>query len=306
MRIIFMGTPDIAAHALEALIQTKHDIVAVYTQADKPVGRKQILTPPPVKQVALAHNIEVVQPKTLKDENALETFKAFKPDIAVVVAYGRILPADFLNTPPHGCINLHVSLLPQYRGAAPIQWAVINGEIETGVSIMQLDEGLDTGPLYAVEKIPINPEQTAGELFEAVTEVGCKVLTKTIDSIQNGTATLTAQQGTPSLAPPLRKAMAEINFEQPAIAAFNLIRGCNPWPMAWFTYQGKRIKVLKATLLEDFARPGEIINTKPLTVSFARGSLILEQVVPEGSRPMSGTEWAAGKRFVVGEMLLGV
>ena len=176
MRVLFMGTPDIAAQCLEALYAAGHEICGVYTRRDKPVGRKQVLTAPPVKQVALAHGAPVFQPRTLRGGAEDDTIRALAPEIIVVVAYGCILPASVLQIPPHGCINLHVSLLPNYRGSAPVQWSVLNGDAETGVSIMQMDEGLDTGAVLSCEKIAIDPEETSGELFDRVAAVGARVL----------------------------------------------------------------------------------------------------------------------------------
>ena len=169
MRILFMGTPDIAAECLKALYAAGHDICAVYTRRDKPVGRKQVLTAPPVKEVALAHGTPVFQPRTLRDGSEDENIRALAPELIVVVAYGCILPKSVLEAPKYGCINLHVSLLPKYRGSAPVQWAVLNGDAETGVSIMQMDEGLDTGDVLCCEKIAIDPEETSGQLFDRVT-----------------------------------------------------------------------------------------------------------------------------------------
>lgn len=304
MNILFMGTPDIAAAALTAILEAGHTVCGVYTRADKPVGRKQVLTPPPVKQAALAHGLPVFQPKTLRD-GAAEEIRKLSPDLIVVVAYGRILPPEVLAIPPHGCINLHVSLLPQYRGAAPVQWAVINGDKETGVSIMYLNEGLDTGDILRVEPIAIGENETAGELFERITETGAKTLLAAIDEIAAGAAHAVPQDDAKAtLAPPLTKEMALFDFGRPARKLHDLIRGLNPWPAAYFRYGGKKVKVLR-TLCDDAAEgaPGEILCTKPLKVACAGGALTLLEVVPEGSRPMEGSAWAAGRRFSAGDRL---
>ena len=187
MRILFMGTPDIAAECLKALYAAGHDICAVYTRRDKPVGRKQVLTAPPVKEVALAHGTPVFQPRTLRDGSEDENIRALAPELIVVVAYGCILPKSVLEAPKYGCINLHVSLLPKYRGSAPVQWAVLNGDTETGVSIMQMDEGLDTGDVLVCEKMPVDPEETSGQLFDRVTAVGARVLCEVVPAIAAGT-----------------------------------------------------------------------------------------------------------------------
>ncbi|MBD5093194.1 MAG: methionyl-tRNA formyltransferase [Subdoligranulum sp.] len=304
MNILFMGTPDIAAAALTAILEAGHTVCGVYTRADKPVGRKQVLTPPPVKQAALAHGLPVFQPKTLRD-GAAEEIRKLSPDLIVVVAYGRILPPEVLAIPPRGCINLHVSLLPQYRGAAPVQWAVINGDKETGVSIMYLNEGLDTGDILRVEPIAIGENETAGELFERITETGAKTLLAAIDEIAAGAAHAVPQDDAKAtLAPPLTKEMALFDFGRPARKLHDLIRGLNPWPAAYFRYGGKKVKVLR-TLCDDAAEgaPGEILCTKPLKVACAGGALTLLEVVPEGSRPMEGSAWAAGRRFSAGDRL---
>lgn len=299
-----MGTPDIAAAALAALLEAGHTVCGAYTREDKPVGRRQALTPPPVKQVALAHGIPVFQPRTLRDGAAGE-IRALAPELIVVVAYGRLLPPEVLAVPPRGCVNLHVSLLPKYRGAAPVQWAVINGERETGVSIMYLDEGLDTGDILRVEPLAIGENETSGELFERVTALGARTLLAALDDIAAGTARAVPQDGArATLAPPLTKELAQFGFNRPARELHNLIRGLNPWPAAYFVHGGKKIKVLR-TLCDDGASgaPGEILSAKPLRVACATGALTLLEVVPEGSRPMEGAAWAAGRRFSAGESL---
>lgn len=194
MRILFMGTPDIAAECLKALYAAGHEICGVYTRRDKPVGRKQVLTAPPVKEVALEHGTPVFQPRTLRDGSEDTNIRALAPDLIVVVAYGCILPKSVLEAPKYGCINLHVSLLPKYRGSAPVQWAVLNGDTETGVSIMQMDEGLDTGDVLVCEKIAIGPEETSGELFDRVTAVGARVLCEAVPAMEAGTLQPQPQQ----------------------------------------------------------------------------------------------------------------
>ena len=225
MRILFMGTPDIAADCLKALYEAGHDICAVYTRRDKPVGRKQVLTAPPVKEVALAHGTPVFQPRTLRDGGEDENIRALAPELIVVVAYGCILPRSVLEAPKYGCINLHVSLLPKYRGSAPVQWAVLNGDAETGVSIMQMDEGLDTGDVLACEKIAIDPEETSGQLFDRVTAVGARVLCETLPAIAAGTLKAEPQaHENASVAPMLSKEMAEFKLTDSADHIHNCTR----------------------------------------------------------------------------------
>ena len=306
MRILFMGTPDIAAECLKALYAAGHDICGVYTRRDKPVGRKQVLTAPPVKEVALEHGTPVFQPRTLRDGGEDENIRTLAPELIVVVAYGCILPASVLSIPKHGCINLHVSLLPKYRGSAPVQWSVLNGDPETGVSIMQMDEGLDTGDVLRCEKIAIDPEETSGELFDRVTAVGARVLCQTIPAIEQGSLKPMAQDHAhATLAPMLSKEMAEFHLTDTAEHIHNWVRGMNPWPGAWFvTSGGKKLKVNQCRVAASAGEaPGTVLATKPLTVACGEGAVQLLQVVPEGKKPMEGTAFAAGLRLKTGDLL---
>ncbi len=306
MRILFMGTPDIAADSLAALLDAGHEVCAVFTRRDKPVGRKQILTAPPVKQLAQQHDIPVYQPRTLRDGSSDELIQQLAPDIIVVVAYGCIIPPQLLHTAKYGCINLHVSLLPKYRGSAPIQWAVLNGDAETGVSIMQLDEGLDTGDVLMVEPVAIDPEETSGELFDRVSAVGAKTLVDALAKIEAGQLTPVPQDHCKAtLAPPLSKDTARFAFTEDAAHIHNWVRGMNPWPTAWFEQDGKRIKVSECRLAENpqNAAPGTVLALKPLTVAAQNGAVALLSVTPEGGKPMAGTAWAAGRRLKTGDCL---
>ncbi len=304
MRILFMGTPDIAATCLEALYAAGHDICGVYTRRDKPVGRKQILTAPPVKVVAQAHETPVFQPATLRDGAQDANILALAPDIIVVVAYGCILPKQVLEMPQYGCINLHVSLLPKYRGSAPIQWAVLNGDPQTGVSIMQMDEGLDTGDVLLCKTLPIGENETSGALFERVTQIGAKALCEILPAIEQGEIVAMPQpaQGA-STAPMLSKALAEFNFGQDAANIHNWVRGMNPWPGAFVVLNEKKLKVSESRLVAGDAAPGTVLATKPLTIACKTGAVELLKVVPEGSKPMEGSAFAAGKRLKVGDVL---
>ena len=306
MRIVFMGTPDIAAACLEALYAAGHDICAVYTRRDKPVGRKQVLTPPPVKQVAQAHGTPVFQPRTLRDGGEDANLRALDPELIVVVAYGCILPQSVLDIPKFGCINLHVSLLPKYRGSAPVQWAVLNGDTETGVSIQQMDAGLDTGDVLVCEKVPIGPEETSGELFDRVTAVGAKVLCETLPRIAAGALTpMPKDHAAATLAHMLTKELAEFHFTDSAAHIHNWVRGMNPWPAAWFvTGGGRKVKVLESRLSDKSGgAPGQVLALKPLTVACGDGAVELLRVVPEGSKPMEGSAFAAGLRLKAGDTL---
>ena len=306
MRILFMGTPDIAADSLAALLGAGHEVCAVFTRRDKPVGRKQILTAPPVKQLAQSHDIPVYQPRTLRDGSSDALIEQLAPDIIVVVAYGCIIPPQLLHIAKYGCINLHVSLLPKYRGSAPIQWAVLNGDAETGVSIMQLDEGLDTGDVLMVEPVAIDPEETSGELFDRVSAVGAKTLVDALAKIEAGQLTPVPQDHSKAtLAPPLSKDTARFAFTEDAAHIHHWVSGMNPWPTAWFEQDGKHIKVSECRLAENpqNAAPGTVLALKPLTVAAQNGAVALLSVTPKGGKPMAGTAWAAGRRLKTGDCL---
>lgn len=306
MRILFMGTPDIAAESLAALLDAGHEVCGVFTRRDKPVGRKQILTAPPVKQLAVEHGLSVYQPRTLRDGSSDELIKELAPDIIVVVAYGCIIPPQLLHAAKYGCINLHVSLLPKYRGSAPIQWAVLNGDEGTGVTIMQLDEGVDTGDILMVEPVTIDPEETSGELFDRVSAVGAGTLVTALEKIEAGELTPRKQDNAAAtMAPPLTKDMAQFDFTQDAAHIHNWVRGMNPWPMAWFvTAGGKKVKVTECRVAASNGEaPGTVLSTKPLTVACADGAVQLLHVVPEGKKPMDGTSFAAGLRLKAGDTL---
>ena len=301
MRILFMGTPDIAAESLAALLAAGHEVCGVFTRRDKPVGRKQILTAPPVKQLAVEHGLPVYQPRTLRDGSSDDLIKELAPDIIVVVAYGCIIPPQLLHVAKYGCINLHVSMLPKYRGSAPI-----HGDAGTGVTIMQLDEGLDTGDILMVEPVAIDPEETSGSLFDRVSAVGARTLVTALEKIEAREFVPQKQDdAAATLAPPLTKDMARFDFTQDAAHIHNWVRGMNPWPMAWFEQDGKRIKVLECHLApnEQNAVPGTVLSLKPLTIAAAGGAVSLLTVTPEGGKPMAGTAWAAGRRLKVGDSL---
>ena len=270
------------------------------------MGRKQILTAPPVKQLAVEHGLSVYQPRTLRDGSSDDIIRELAPDVVVVVAYGCLIPPQLLHTAKYGCINLHVSLLPKYRGSAPIQWAVLNGDAETGVTIQQMAEGIDTGDILLVEPIDIDPEETSGELFDRVSAVGAKTLVTALEKIEAGALTPQKQDDTQaSKAPPLTKDMAQFDFTQDAAHIHNWVRGMNPWPVAWFAQDGKRIKVLESRLAENpqHAAPGTVLALKPLTIAAENGAVALLTVTPEGGKPMAGTAWAAGRRLKAGDSL---
>lgn len=306
MNVIFMGTPDFAVPCLEKLIEY-HNVTAVFSQPDKPVGRKQILTPPPVKQCANEHNIAVFQPKSLKDDEIAKQIEDMKADIIVVVAYGKILPKRILDAAKYGCINVHASLLPKYRGAAPIQWAVINGDKETGVTVMQMDEGLDTGDMLLVKKTDIGINETSEELFERLSIIGANALIEALDDIEKGRAKPTKQgEAKTSYAQKITKLLSPIDWNKSAFEVHNLVRGLQTWPCAQTKLNGKNIKIHK-TVLSDIkcAKAGEIIDSnKKLIVSCGDGKCVeILELQPDGKKRMDTKSFLAGNNVTVGALL---
>lgn len=303
MRILFMGTPDIAAVMLRALAR-EQEIVGVFCQPDKPVGRKAVITPPPVKMAAEDLGIPVFQPTKLRDGSAAQTIQSLAPDMIAVVAYGRILPKEILDIPPKGCVNIHASLLPKYRGAAPVQTALLEGEAVTGVTAMYMDEGLDTGDAIAFAECPITDEDDAVTMFEKLGEIGAKLLCRTASDIERGEAKRCPQNGdNATFAPPFTRESGAFTWDEPARAIFNKARALCIWPNAYFEYDGKKIKLMQARPLAQSGRPGEILSIDPLVVAAGDGAVELREVKPEGSRLMRGAEWAAGRRFKAGDKL---
>lgn len=304
MRIVFMGTPEIAAAALGRLLAAGHEVAGVFTRQDKPVGRRQLITAPPVKQLALQHGLPVYQPQTLRGPEPLEMLQGWAPQLVVVVAYGRILPAPMLQLPPLGCINLHVSALPRYRGSAPIQWAVLNGDKETGVTVMQMDEGVDTGDVLSVRRFEIGPDETSEEVFQKAARLGAELLAETVEALARGEAKPTPQDAAgASFAPPLTKGMGRFDFSGDAARIHNKIRGLYPWPAAYFVTGGLPVKVNRARLCAGGGRPGQVLALSPLTVACGSGALQLLELVPQGKRAMTGQQWAAGRRLKKGDLI---
>lgn len=302
MRIVFMGTPDFAAAILKRLIDTGRNVVGAFSQPDKPVGRKQIIEPTPVKALAEANNIPVFQPAKLRDGTALQIMKELAPDLVVVAAYGKILPVDLLNVPPLGCVNIHGSLLPKYRGAAPIQWAVLNGEKTTGVTSMYMAEGMDTGDMIMKLETEIGEDETSGELFVKLAEIGADAIEKTLELFDSGAVVGEKQDDSKAtLAPMLKKEEAEIDFTKSAAEIHNLVRGMNPWPVAFTFYEGKTIKVYEAKAAEGFSGScGELLDKKRFVVGCKDGAIELLTVQPEGKNKMSGGDFICGRRLEKG------
>lgn len=305
MRIVFMGTPDFAVPSLQALIDAGHDVCAVYTQPDKPQGRKQILTAPPVKTLALEHDIPVFQPNTLKNEDEQARLRELAPEVIIVVAYGKLLPKAVLDIPPHGCINVHGSLLPRWRGAAPIQWAVIAGDEMAGVTTMQMAEGLDTGDMLLTYETKVGEKETAGELFDRLAQSGAELLTQTLVKLDE--ITPRPQDDAQSCyAHMLDKQMAVIDWNKSAHEIDCLIRGLNPWPVALTTLSGERLKVFAAEKAAGNGEPGTVLEADPkkgLTVACGEGALGLTEIQLVGGKRMKATDFLRGHAIEVGTKL---
>ena len=304
MRIVFMGTPDFAVPCLQRLLEDGHEVPAVFTQPDKPVGRHAVLTPPPVKQLALSHGIPVYQPAKMRDGTVAALLRELAPDCLVVVAYGRILPQEILDVPPRGCVNIHGSLLPRYRGAAPIQWSVIRGETVTGVTSMFMDAGMDTGDIIDTLTTPIGENETAGELFERLAPLGARLLSTTLAAIADGTVTRRPQNDAEAtMAPMLEKAMGRLDLTRPAQELHNQVRGMNTWPGAFCTAGGKTLKIHETRVAAGSGAPGTLLCADPVTVACGEGALQLVTVQPEGKPRMAAEAWLRGARLPQGARL---
>lgn len=302
MNIIYMGTPDFAVPALEKLVNSGHSVQAVFTQPDKPKGRKMILTPPDVKVCAQKHNIPVYQPETFKDGKALEIIKEYNPDVIVVAAYGKILPKSVLDLPKYGCVNIHGSLLPKYRGAAPIQQSVLNGDKVTGITTMLMDIGLDTGDILMTEETEIGENETSGELFDRLALLGGELIIKTLEELEKGSITPKKQDESLSThTSKIDKTLCPIDFSQPAQQVHNKVRGLNPWPVATARLNGKQLKIHSTRLCSKSGKPGTIISLKPLTVACGENSVEILELQPEGKKRMDSSAFLAGHKLNIGD-----
>ncbi len=310
MRIVFMGTPDFSVPALRALVEAGHQVTAVVTQPDKPKGRGKDVQMTPVKIQALEYGIPVYQPVKVKTPEFVEVLKKEAPDAIVVIAFGQILSKEILDLPKYGCVNIHASLLPKYRGAAPIQWAVIDGEKETGVTTMMMDVGLDTGDILETKVIPLDPKETSGSLFEKLSKAGGPLILSTLEKLEKGTITRTPQgeSGT-SYAKMLTKTLGDINWTMSATAIERLIRGLNPWPSAYTFYNGKTLKIWDADVLEEAvptdAVPGQVLQADKhgFTVAAGEGILKINELQLEGKKRMAADALLRGFTITPGEIL---
>lgn len=307
MRIIFMGTPDFAVPTLEALVTGGHEVIAAVTQPDKPKGRGKAVLMTPVKEKALEYGIPVYQPVKAREPEFIEVLKSLEPEVIVVVAFGQILPKEILEIPRYGCVNVHASLLPKYRGAAPIQWAVIDGEEESGVTTMQMDEGLDTGDILEMEKIRLEEKETGGSLFDKLSRLGGKLILSTLSGLENGTVVPRKQgETTTPYAKMLKKTMGEIDWNMEAAAIERLIRGLNPWPSAYTSCNGKTLKIWAADVLPggQGEEPGRVRAGKDsLLVETGSGLLSITELQLVGKKRMDTASFLRGFQVPDGTVL---
>lgn len=308
MRAIFMGTPDFSVLTLKALVEAGHDVLAVVTQPDRPRGRGKKETPPPVKETAQGSKIPVFQPHRVKDPDFIDLLQGLSPEVIVVVAFGRILPPDILLLPKYGCINVHASLLPKYRGAAPIHWAVINGEKETGITTMHMDEGLDTGDMILRKAIPIHGEDTVGVVHDRLAVLGARLLVETLDLIGQGRAPRVPQEGFSTYAPMLKTGDELIRWDRPTRDINNLIRGMNPWPGARTTLSGRVLKIWRAAILEEGGAAvelGRVISggREGIVVGTGDGRLMITELQLQGAKRLHAADFLRGTPVPEGTIL---
>ena len=297
MRVVFMGTPDIAATCLKKILADGFEVVGVYTQPDRPKGRGMKLVASPVKEVAVAANIPVFQPENFREEETVEQLRVLKPDVCAVVAYGRILPQKVLDVPISGCINIHASVLPKYRGSAPYQWAVLDGLTETGVTAMYLCREMDAGDIIDVSKTPIEENETAGELLDRLAVLGADLLSKTLTRFENGKVPAVPQdESQVSYAPMLDKTMCPIDWTKTAQQVHNQVRGLHPWPIATMELEGKTFKVHATKIVEGSGKPGQVLGlTKTgLRIACGEGAVEILSLQAEGGKRMAAPDYFRG------------
>jgi len=308
LRVLFVGTPAFAVPTLQAILESSHKVLSVITQPDRPAGRGRILKPSPVKSTALKAGLKVMEPQRAGDPDCLREIRLLKPDVAVVVAYGQILPPAFLEIPPLGCLNLHASLLPRHRGAAPIAWAILMGDEVTGLSVIQMDEGLDTGPVLSFVKTPIGVEEDAQELSERLSLLGAGLMVESLDKLEKGELVCSPQRDEEATyAPRLRKQDGRIIWEETAQRVCRKVRAMLPWPAAYTSWRGKQLKILKARALalESDQRPGTILKARGESLWIATGKGILEvlKLQPEARPIMTAQAFISGRGMSEGEIL---
>lgn len=308
MRVVFMGTPDFSVPTLEKIIEKGHEVIGVVTQPDKPKGRGKTVVFPPVKEFAVKHNIPVYQPVKAREESFVEVLRQLNPDVIVVIAFGQILPKSILELPKYGCINVHASLLPKYRGSAPIQWVIIDGEEETGITTMFMDEGIDTGDMLLKAAVKIDEKETGGSLHDKLAAVGGDLLVETLDGLEQGIITRQKQDDSQSnYIKMLTKSMGDIDFTKSAVEIERLIRGLNPWPSAYSKYQGKTIKIWEAdVLLDEYdGKPGEIVSIlkDAILIKTGKGTLALKEIQLEGKKRMDVSSFLRGYQMDLGTVL---
>jgi methionyl-tRNA formyltransferase len=305
LRVVFMGSPEFAVPCLEALLATE-EVVAVVTQPDKPAGRGLAMVEPAVKRVASAAGVPVWQPKSVRKPPFLDELRALAPDVAVVVAYGRILPPEVLAAPRQGCLNVHASLLPKYRGAAPIQWAIIRGESETGVTLMQMDAGMDTGPMLLKRTLPIDAEVTAGELSQRLAPLGAQVLTDGLARLKAGTLVPEAQDPSQAtMAPLMEKETGRVQFAAGARAVRDLVRGCDPWPTAFTLLEGQPLKLFRARIVSGEGAPGTVLGADRdgLIVACGKDAIAFGELQLPGKKRLAAGALLAGRPIPRGTIL---
>lgn len=297
MRVVFMGTPDIAATCLNKIIADGFEVVGIYTQPDRPKGRGMKMVASPVKEVALASAIPVFQPENFREEETVEQLRQLKPDICAVVAYGRLLPQKVLDVPKLGCINIHASVLPRYRGSAPYQWAVLDGLKETGITAQRMVREMDAGDIIEISKTPIGENETAGELLDRLALLGADLLSRTLTRFAKGPVAATPQNVEEvSFAPMLDKSMCPLDFTKPAQKLHDQVRGLHPWPVATMEFQGKKFKVHETRVVEGAGKPGEVLGlTKTgLVLACGEGALEIRSVQAEGGKRMAVPDYFRG------------
>ncbi len=299
MRVIFMGTPDFSVKTLEEILSAGHEVALVVTQQDKPKGRGKSMQPSPVKECALKHGLEIFQPKKIRDAENVEYLRKYRPDIIIVVAFGQILTKEILEMPPYGCVNVHASLLPKYRGAAPIQWAVMNGDAVSGVTTMRMDAGIDTGDMIEKAEVVLSDDETGGSLFERLADEGARLCVHTMRLIEEGRAVYTRQDESKAThTGMISKQMGNIDWEQPAEAIERLVRGLNPWPSAYTRLNGKTLKIWRAETEPggDGKDAGKVVfvSKDQLKIQTGEGILSVLEVQMEGKRRMRTEDFLRG------------